>query len=170
MAQPAPLDLLKQTAADLVALDLRSDSAVIARLFELILAAFHSGHSHRSIHAAIASGGVTTGWSNYRMALRRARKARGKAPPADQPPAHLAPAGAAVAAEPFAGVGLDSAIPNRSREMDTSTDGSAGTSTATHVMDALRQAREIASSKDYGQIGRDLYRQEQRNRQRKDRP
>ncbi len=134
---------------------------MIARLFGLIVSAFHSGHSHRSIYDAIASGGVTTGWSNYRMALRRARKAQSKAIPLGQPPEHAAPSGAIRFDEPHSTAPVLSGTAETSREMNPSRDGSAGTSTATHVMDALRQAREVAS-KDYGRIARELYRESQR--------
>lgn len=175
MAQPHPLDLLKEITAELVAQELRSDSAVIARLATLIADALRAGHSHRSIHAAIVASGLAISWINYRIALGRARKAQRDGSPASAAelpsaissplPSPRLPATLSVVSTAPAREDLPSFMPQESGEMRTL----GGTSSATRVMDALRQAREVANSKDYGQIGRDLYRQQQRER-RKDRP
>lgn len=176
MVQQTPLDLLKESTSDLVVQNLRSDSAVIARLSGLISEAVGRGISHRSIHEALTAGGLVTSWTNYRVALGRARKAerdaRSAASPTNPPsplralsaaaPASLGDAGLA---EPLPETLLAPSIPGEFGKIHTL----GGTSSATRVMDALQQAREVANSKDYGQIARDLYRQEQRNRRTKDR-
>ncbi len=170
MTLSTSIDLLKQKTAELVAQELRSDSAVIARLAVLIADAVQTGHSHRSIHQAITSGGLCTSWTNYRIALGRARKAqRARRPASEQSPAPAAstpfalPPG--ISREARREVVATAGMPQRSAGMrDLS-----GTSSATRVMDALQQARDVAHSKDYGQIGRDLYRQQQRDQRQKDR-
>jgi hypothetical protein len=174
MVRQTPLDRLKESTSDLVVQNLRSDSAVIARLSSLISEAVESGISHRSIHEALIAGGLMTSWTNYRVALGRARRAKrtaGWASTTVEPSPLRAPSAAQRASVREAGLAeplpepllASSAEPG---EMHTR----GGTSCATRVMDALRQAREVANSKDYGQIARDRYRQEQRDRRRKDRP
>ena len=174
MARQTPLDRLKESTSDPVVQNLRSDSAVIARLSGLISEAVGSGISHRSIHEALIAGGLVTSWTNYRVALGRARRARrtaGLASTTVEPSAlraasaaQRASLGEAQLAEPAHEPLLASSA--ESGEMQIR----GATSCATRVMDALRQAREVANSKDYGQIARDRYRQEQRDRRRKDRP
>jgi len=162
MAQPTPLDFLKESATALVAQGLRSDSVVIARLATLIEDTVQAGVSHHSVHRAITGAGLAISWTNYRIALGRARKAqRDGRSLSSRSPASLSIVATAPECEAATPV-----TPEQSGEKRTL----GSTSSATRVMDALRQAREVANSKDYGQIARDLYRQQQRDQRRKERP
>ena len=185
MAPQTSLDLLKESSAVLVAQELRSDAAVIARLAALIAEAVRMGHSHCSIHSAIASGGLAISWTNYRIALGRARKAlRSSEPSLATTPALPSTVGSgANPVKTSREVEGTFSLPAESGEMGNS--GGSGsttfsaassaaistpasiTSSANAVMDALRRAREVAS-KDYTRIALDLHRQKQRDRQRKD--
>ncbi len=142
---------VKEQAGELISHELRSASVVLVRMRELIVAAHRSGHSHKAIHATLEAAGLRASWNTYRSCLQRMKKAdlAMSSQMAEGPPA--APAAKHAAA--------------RDELVDLPY-------TSTHVIDALRQARELAASKDYGQIGRDLFRQqqqEQRARQRKER-
>ena len=154
MAASPVLTALKQVTADLVALGLRSESAVIGRLITHIDDAVRGSYSHRTIHETIVAGGLPTSWTNYRIAVGRARKRLG-APPAYQ--SATPQATGAWTASPR-DVAPTSLLPVDTRDAAAP----AGTSSATRVLDALQQARSVANSKDYGQIGRDLFRQQQR--------
>lgn len=169
MVSPAPLGVLKQSTAELVALGLRSESAVIARLVTQIIGAVEVGYSHRRIHETIVAGGLATSWTNYRIAVGRARKAQrsGANVAATTQPAMMVP----LCNGPADCIASTLATPQDAGETYTL----AGTSSATSVMNALRQARDVAISKDYGQLGLSLYRQQQRAQRnqrntRKDRP
>ncbi|WP_213957497.1 hypothetical protein [Variovorax sp. dw_954] len=157
------LESIKRQAAELTKLGLKSDAAVIQRLCPAIAAALRAGFSHQAIHGTLGAAGFVTTWTNYRIALGRASKAL-----ATTTTPKVSALGVGHAAEPAfeAGMGETNSVPQKSGEMRTLS----GTSSATRVMDALRQAREVANSKDYGRIGRDLYRQQQRDQRRKDRP
>lgn len=147
----------KQTAA-LTKLGLKSNAAVIQRLCPAIAEAQRAGYSHKAIHHTLCAAGLVMTWTNYRIALGRASKASA---PTVKPGAGFAHS----TADPTFSVPQTSSTPQESGE----TRSVSGTSSATRVMDALRQAREVAHSKDYGQIGRDLYRQQQRDQRQKDR-
>ena len=171
MARSTLLDLLQQRSADLVAQDLRSESAAIARLCALVLDAVSNGHSHRSIHSAITAGGLAISPTNYRIALGRARKSQRHGSPT-LPGA----ATSKVVASRDEAMKLkeEAATPTPTPESsghshqsstipaDHPTDVSSGTSSATRVMDSLRRAQEVAS-KDYRRIAIDNYRQRLRN-------
>lgn len=136
----SPLYLVQTRTCELVALDLRSVSMLIARLSPLIDDAHRLGHSHRSIHAAIDAGGLTTSWNNYRVYLARARKARRIAT--------IRPIG--PVAEQITPDALPAAEPAPAQ---------CGADSATRVLDALASARR-AASRDYARIGRGLYRKD----------
>ncbi|MGJ7497880.1 hypothetical protein ACSFA8_22755 [Variovorax sp. RT4R15] len=177
MPRSTSLDLLQQSTLELVAQKLRSESVVIARLSALIQDAVRAGHSHRSIHEAITAGGLATSWTNYRIALGRARKAQRGATPARTSPAPSAALPAALPVALISPVELigeaqgTSSLPDECGEMGGSTRASpsTGTSSTTHVLDALQRAREVAS-KDYSRIARENYRQRHRNPPSKDLP
>ena len=156
MAALTPLGILKQSTADLVALELRSESAVIARLITYIVGAVQGGHSHRSIHETIVQGGLATSWTNYRIAVGRARRKQRLGENAKETARHPLPR--PVHAVPEQGIKDTALMPEDAAEAFAP----ANASSVTNVMSALREAREVALSKDYGQIGRDLYRQQQR--------
>ncbi|RZL91436.1 MAG: hypothetical protein EOP82_12820 [Variovorax sp.] len=174
------LELIEKRTAGLMKMGLKSSAAVIQRVCPLIGDAREAGFSHRAIYEALSAAGLQTTWTNYRIALGRATKAANRATnrivaSARRPASEREPAIQGHALAPSDD--RHQAVPEIARSGATGSNGmncfkssSAGTSTATHVMDALRQAREVANSKDYGQIARDLYRQEQRNRRRKDPP
>jgi len=178
MGHSYSLDLLRQRTVDLVAQDLRSESAVIARLCDPILEAVRTGHSHASIHQTITAGGLAISPTNYRIALGRARKSqRSRSAAGLAEPARAA--GTSSIAE-RADTGQDvgavtvtreetsrPAIRSKARSPEVSPDLSSGTSSATHVLDSLRRAQEVAS-KDYRRIAIDNYRQRLRNPASKD--
>lgn len=158
---------------------LKSNAAVIQTVCPLILDARRAGFSHRTIHSALCAAGLNVTWNNYRIALGRATSvASRKLAVASRSPLATPPANAE--SSPMDATRLvtgDSGRPSAEARLDLGPDlgespthasGSKGTSGATRVIDALRQAREVAISKDYAQIARDLYRQNQRNRRTKD--
>ncbi|WP_371436633.1 hypothetical protein [Polaromonas sp.] len=150
------LSILKQSTTELAALGLRSEAAVIARLARQVALAVEAGYSHRSIHQTIVAGGLTTSWTNYRVALGRARKAQRTVRRTEPVPVQASTPDASP--EPS-----DATTPTPLGLSDASNSNPCtSTSSTTDVMNALRQARDVACSKDYGQIGRDLYRQQQR--------
>ena len=173
MPRLTPLDLLQQSTSELVAQKLRSESVVIARLCALILDAVRVGHSHRSIHEAITAGGLVTSWTNYRIALGRARKTQRSTTPARTFPAPSValPVGLTRPVEPMTEARGTSSMPDETGAVGSSTrpSPSAGTSSTTQVLDALQRAREVAS-KDYSRIARENYRQRHRNPPSKDLP
>jgi hypothetical protein len=154
---------------------LKSSAAVIQRVCPLIGEARGAGFSHRAIYDALCAGGLPTTWTNYRIALGRAIKVSNR--PAAAVSGRRRSGGELAVAFEGAPVRNDDLRHAASHSAPRTAIGpeelkswTSGTSTATRVMDALRQAREVANSKDYGQIARDRYRQEQRDRRRKDRP
>ena len=140
MDEPDPLALIRTRTAELVARQLRSSSAVVARLRTRIEEANRLGHPHRAIHAAMVAGGLRTGWDGYQRSLSRARKA--------------ARAGGVADATPDS-PGAD--VPAHRSDPPASPDG--GYTRATHALDALARARTVAS-RDYARVARDLYRKE----------
>lgn len=152
------LESIERQTAALTKLGLKSNAAVIQRLCPAIAEAQRAGYSHKAIHHTLCAAGLVMTWTNYRIALGRASKA--SASPV-KPGVDLAHS----AADSTCSVPQTSSTPQGSGE----TRSVSGTSSATRVMDALRQAREVANSKDYGQIGRDLYRQQQRDQKHKGR-
>lgn len=152
------LESIERQTAALTKLGLKSNAAVIQRLCPAIAEARRAGYSHKAIHDALCAAGLVTTWTNYRIALGRASKATA---PTIKPGADFAHS----TADSTFSAPQTSSTPQESVE----TCSVSGTSSATRAMDALRQARELAISKDYGQIGRDLYRQQQRDQKRKDR-
>ena len=173
MGHSYSLDLLRQRTVDLVAQDLRSESAVIARLCDPILDAVRTGHSHASIHQTITAGGLAISPTNYRIALGRARKSqrsRRAAGPAE-PVRAAASSDIAEPADTGQDIGAVTVTPEETSQPsirsqpcspEFSPDLSSGTSSTTHVLDALRRAQEVAS-KDYRRIAIDNYRQRLRN-------
>ena len=177
MQEPDALQRVRERAGELVAQNLRSASVVLGHMRELIVEAHGIGHSHKAIHASLEAAGLRASWNTYKSCLVRMKKATRALPstssttnPTASP---LVFSGCALNARsacssmsPGTAVADESAtlrldpVPTRPTHSSSST---------TRVMDALRQAREVANSKDYGQIARDLYRQQQRNRRLKDR-
>jgi hypothetical protein len=135
------------------------------------------GHSHRSIHQAITSGGLEITAANYRSALQRARKSRrsGSLASPGEPHRDERPVDAAERADAPDGFDAPSPAsetsmksePSHGRMSVVSSGDSTGTSSATRVMDSLRRAQEVAS-KDYRRIAIDNYRQRLRNPSPKD--
>jgi hypothetical protein len=146
MADTGTLDRVRQRTAELVSQRLRSDAVVIARLIDLIHEAVALGHSHRSIHEAITSGGLATSWTNYRISLGRVRKARRAERPTEPLSANPLPR-----TEPFAPM----------KEMP----GREATSSTIEVVEALRRARQTAR-KDYARIAREKLREDRREQSR----
>ncbi|RZL93367.1 MAG: hypothetical protein EOP82_07885 [Variovorax sp.] len=147
---------------------------MLSHLRELIVEAHGIGHSHKAIHASLEAAGLRASWNTYKSCLVRLKKATRALPSTSTTATPTVTSGCALNArsagssmKPGAAVADESAplrlVPARTYPTHS-------TSSATRVMDALQQAREVANSKDYGQIARDLYRQEQRNRRRKDPP
>jgi hypothetical protein len=136
------LETVEQHTRSLVDERLRSSAAVISRLSDLIVEAQRLGHSHSAIYARLEAGGLRTSWNNYRSSLVRAKK--GSCVAATQTPPDL---------QVRSGCG-DEPQPDRVSE-------STATASATHVLDALRQAREVAS-KDYSRIAREHYRKDRK--------
>ena len=167
------LQRVRERAGELVAQNLRSASVVISHLRELIVEAHGIGHSHKAIHASLEAAGLRASWNTYKSCLVRMKKATRSLPCTSStatPPVTggcaLNARGAGSSMLPGAAVADGPAPP---RLVVTPKHPMHSTSSATRVMDALQQARDVANSKDYGQIARDLYRQEQRNRRTKDR-
>ena len=177
MARSTPLVLLQQRTADLVTQDLRSESTVIYRLCEPILEAVRVGHSHRSIHQAITSGGLEITAANYRSALQRARNSRRSGSLASAEETGRAERAVEAAERADATDDFDAPSPksetsvksehSHERVSVVSSGDSSGTSSATRVMDSLRRAQEVAS-KDYRRIAIDNYRQRLRKPSPKD--
>ena len=175
------LEVIERRTAELMVMGLKSSAAVIQRVCPLIGDARQAGFSHRAIYEALGAAGLKTTWTNYRIALGRAIKATSQAPgrndiavTVDIPrptvePRHVIKESGLTSNERQMAAEIARGAPTES-DLKGFRGSSAGTSTTTRVMDALRQAREVANSKDYGQIGRDLYRQKQRDERRKDRP
>ncbi|MEJ8852158.1 hypothetical protein [Variovorax rhizosphaerae] len=158
------LEVITCQTGELTKLGLKSDAAVIQRLCPAIAAALRAGYSHQVIHHTLSAAGFAITWTNYRIALGRAIKASASIVKPKGHRSGLAHSAAQTTSD--TGAWQTSSMPQESGESRTLS----GTSSATRVMDALRQAREVATSKDYGQIARDLYRQQQRDQRRKDRP
>ena len=140
MDEPDPLALISVRTSELVARQLRSSSAVVARLRTRIEEAVRLGHPHRAIHAALEAGGLQTSWHGYQRSLARARKAARDVPP---PPLPAAVEG--VPAEvgqtfPSSAAAEDAACP-------------------TPALDALTRAKRVAS-RDYARVARDHYRKD----------
>ncbi len=178
MQNQSVIEVLRCRTAELVAQCLRSDAVVIARLADLIQDALQLGHSHRSIHEAMAAGGLAANWNTYRVSLRRVRKARRSvpvtalaAPPARDPSSFASPSTPVVAtmrrdgrspanAEPVEQIPRTEVTP-----FMKDTPGVEATSSTIEVMEALRRARQSAQ-KDYAHIAREKHREEQRREQR----
>jgi hypothetical protein len=158
----------------MVALNLRSASVVLSHLRELLVEAHDIGHSHKAIHASLEAAGLRASWNTYKSCLTRMKKATraiSPSPSIASPAAFVLSArSAAPPMHPGAAAADESAALRPDAVPADVTPPQQSTSSATRVLDALRQAREVANSKDYGQIGRDLYRQKQRDERRKDRP
>lgn len=177
MQEPDVLQRVRERAGELVAQNLRSASIVLRHMRELIVEAHGIGHSHKAIHASLEAAGLRASWNTYKSSLVRMKKATHGLPaaaPTSSDATSTVTGGCALSAR-----GAGSSMQPRAAAVDESpalrvvpppTYPTRSTSSATRVMDALQQARQVANSKDYGQIARDLYRQEQRNRRRKDRP
>lgn len=181
MQNQSVIEVLRCRTAELVAQRLRSDAVVISRLADLIHHAVQLGHSHRSIHEAMATGGLAANWNTYRVSLRRVRKARSTVPvTALATPAASEPtSSASPSASPVATVGRDDHSPAPTQPAEPveqisltdvtsfmkDTPGVEATSSTIEVMEALRRARQTAQ-KDYARIAREKHREEQRREQR----
>jgi hypothetical protein len=142
MPESEILDRVLQRTRGLVAENLRSTSLVISRMRELIVEAHRLGHSHKDIHACMEAGGLQTSWNNYKSCLMRMKKGSDAPGVRTRPPSTFsAPSPNAFPTAESAGVGV------ASRDLRS----------ATHVLDALSEAKQLAS-RDYAQIARDLHR------------
>jgi hypothetical protein len=175
------IDVLRCRTAELVAQRLRSDAVVIARLADLIQDAVQLGHSHRSIHEAMATGGLAANWNTYRVSLRRVRKARRTVPVTattaqtpNEPTSFAAPnisVGATLRRDDHSPAPTQLAEPVEQISLTDvtsfmkDTPGVKATSLTIEIMEALRRARQTAQ-KDYAQIAREKHREEQRREQR----
>jgi len=140
MDEPDALALISARTSELVARQLRSSSAVVARLRTRIDEAVRLGHPHHAIHAALQAGGLRTSWHGYQRSLARARKAARGVPPTP-PPVVVGGAQAEVDPRgPCDAVAEDAAC-------------------ATPALDALSRAKRVAS-RDYARIARDHYRKD----------
>lgn len=140
MDEPDPLTLISARTSELVARQLRSSSAVVARLRTRIDEAVRLGHPHHAIYAALQAGGLRTTWHGYQRSLARARKAARGVPP---PPPPVAGGGA------LAEVG-------QGRPCDA---GVVDAACSTPALDALTRAKRVAS-RDYARVARDHYRKD----------
>jgi hypothetical protein len=140
MDEPDPLALISVRTSELVARQLRSSSAVVARLRTRIEEAVRLGHPHRAIHAALEAGGLHTSWHGYQRSLARARKAARSVPPTSSQNA----------------VGSDLAEVGQGRLCDAVANDAACT---TPALDALTRAKRVAS-RDYARVARDHYRKD----------
>lgn len=157
---------------------LRSESAAIHRLAPLIGRAVEAGHAHRAIHESMTEGGLITSFTNYRVALGRARKTLRSAPSISSR-ATLPPVDALVHAE-----GMDGAhpalphVPNVMHSLAQAAQPAAAAipgeiaappasnlapCSATRVMDSLAEARKAPATRDYAQIAREQFRAKQRD-------
>ncbi|MBT2304018.1 hypothetical protein J7E70_26625 [Variovorax paradoxus] len=149
MADSNILDLVQQRAESLAAEKLRSTSAAIGRLKELIAEANRLGHGHAAIHARLRAGGLDASWNNYRASLVRARKTLSAA--------NVSPARCGAARD-------NDGPPNASRSSHeaaapepTHHHSSSPSPSATRALDALAEAKQLAT-RDYAQVARDLHR------------
>lgn len=140
------IQLLERQTADLVAQRLRSDAVVVAHLAELIDQAVGFGHPHRAIHEALRAGGLGANWNSYRVALRRARKARRAGTP--PPGAHALDA---LAEHPRMLTSAAAVI--------APTAAPSSPASGTEFAAALRRAQRNAE-RDYGHLARDHLRRQ----------
>lgn len=163
---------VKERAAALVALDLRSVSVVLTQMRGLIVEAHRLGHSHKAIHASLEAAGLRASWNTYKSCLVRMKKVAQGLPAGNVaetvPPAALGSTCTAVDVAPpakpvgrIAKSGSDPALtaPARLHNFTPFVDTA---SSATRVLNALNEARKAATSRDYVQVSRDLQRQQQR--------
>src|SRR5882672_4990937 len=145
------LNRVQQRTRGLVAENLRSAAIVIARLRDLISEAHHLGHSHKDIHASMETGGLRASLNTYKSCLMRMKRSTSAATAKDRTPeASMAPAVSPLR------VASGSAIAGGLKTLNLGTldlvalDLDSGTRSATHVLDALSEARQ-AASRDYAQ-------------------
>lgn len=150
--------------------ELRSASIIVGHLRGLILQAHGMGHRHKDIHASLQAGGLHATWNTYKSCLMRMKRAAQALPSSSARAAMLipvtSPTGTAtgpMSASTPARPRLNEALEPGASDPIESLGASTSTSSATRVLDALNEARRVASSRDYAQIGRDLYRQQQRD-------
>lgn len=130
------LERLQRHTEALVAQQLRSVSAVVARLCDAIAQAHAMGHGHAAIHARLRAGGLALSWNNYRAALVRARRhARRRAAGV---PTTAAALELQMAVTPVEGAAASAEAP---------------ASAPVQLLDALASAQR-AASRDYAQVAR----------------
>ncbi len=140
MSESEILNRIQQRTRGLVAEDLRSTSIVVSRMRELIADAHGLGHRHRDILAAMKAGGLQATWNTYKSCLLRMKKNSVVRPGASASAPTVRASGELQAAGTAQAPGT--AVDPRC---------------ATHVLDALAEAKQMAS-RDYAQIARDLHR------------
>ena len=170
MPEPDVLQRITERASVLAAQDLRSASIVFGHLRGLILEAHGMGYRHKAIHASLEAADLRSTWNTYKSCLKRMKKTADALPP-ESPPADVFPPVTLTAATVTAP--MSTSTPARPLPKEASKAGatdtnerlaaSTSTASATRVLDALNEARRVATSRDYAQIGRDLYRQQQRD-------
>lgn len=176
MQETDVLQRLRGRAGELVAQNLRSASVVLGHLRELIVEAHGIGHSHKAIHASLEAAGLRASWNTYKSCLMRMKKAPRTLPSSSTTAAPTATSGCALNAriasslmQPGAAVAGESAPLRLAAAPTHVAHPPPSTSSATRVLDALIEARKVAS-RDYAQIARDLHREQQRAQSRKDLP
>jgi hypothetical protein len=184
MQETDVLQRIRERASQLVAQNLRSASVVLGHMRELIVEAHGIGHGHKAIHAALEAAGLRASWNTYKSCLMRMKKATRTLPsssatatpkvtPSLTSGSPLKTPNAASPMQPGAAVADESATlclaASSTHDVNPSRSASSTTSSATRVLDALIEARKVAS-RDYAQIARDLHRQQQRAPSRKDLP
>lgn len=181
MQEPDVLQRIGERAGALVAQNLRSASVVLSHLRELIVEAHDIGHSHKAIHASLAAAGLRASWNTYKSCLARMKKATRAVPSSSSPSSSsfsstataTATATATVTAtsarSPDASMRPGAAVADEATPLQSDLAPTYPSASATRVLDALIEARKVAS-RDYAQIARDLHRQQQREPSRKDRP
>jgi hypothetical protein len=170
MPESDVLQRIRERAGTLVAQDLRGASIVLGHLRELILEAHGIGYRHKAIHASIESAGLQATWNTYKSCLKRMKKAADTLPASsacDAAPNRVTSIAAIISASTDASR-LAQPVPNDASDLSSAEPRApvaalGPTSSATRVLDALNEARRVASSRDYAQIGRDLYRKKQRD-------
>ena len=157
MQEADVLQCIRERAAELVAQNLRSASVVLGHMRMLIVEAHGIGHSHKAIHAALEAAGLRASWNTYKSCLTRMKKATRTLPSSSATAASVVTSGSVLnPRNAGSSIQPDAAVAD-------------ATSSATRVLDALIEARKVAS-RDYAQISRDLHREQQRAQSRKDLP
>jgi len=155
MDPAAILDAIEEQTRTLVGLHLRSNAVVVARLYDLITEANQAGFTHKSIHARIVAGGMDITQGIYATYLHRAKATRARVAKGERN-GNTTAGTTAVHAQNLKVADDIPAMTGETPESET-----AGSESATFVMDSLSAAKNTAK-KDYGAIGRSLARNQRK--------